>query len=272
MTRLWILSDLHRDIEDFCPEVPEADICVVAGDVGEGLSKSVRWLQVKIGAHMPVVFVAGNHEFYRTAVDEAWRSAHAVAQECPDVYLLDNEAVVLDGLRFVGCTLWTDYEIMRPPASVDASGDLQHAMGVCTRLMTDHKRIALQKQPWKRWRPHEARIAHLRSRRWLEETLSAPHAGPTVVVTHHAPHRASIPARFGRDTLSAAYASDLSDLIEAGKPDVWIHGHVHDSFDYAVGDTRVISNPKGYGDENPAFDPRLILDIGHEPTHHGPRF
>jgi predicted phosphohydrolase len=271
MTRLWVLSDLHRDVADWTPQVPDADICVVAGDVGEGLTKSLRWLQAHVGTLMPVIFVAGNHEFYRTAVREEWEAARSLHDECPDVHLLENQAIVLGDVRFAGCTLWTDYEIMRSPDNVDPSGDLQHAMGVSARRMNDHKKIALQKQPWKRWRPHEARMAHQRSRRWLEEELAVPHPGPTVVVTHHAPHRSSIPARHLRDAVSAAYASDLSDVIDAGKPDLWIHGHVHDSFDYEVGETRVLSNPKGYGAENPAFNPKLVLDIGYAPTHQGPR-
>jgi Icc-related predicted phosphoesterase len=81
-------------------------------------------------------------------------------------------------------------------------------------------------------------------------------------VTHHAPHPGSLHPRYANDLISAAYVSDLTPLIESGKPALWVHGHVHASFDYRVGDTRVICNPNGYGGENAAFDPALVVEVG----------
>lgn len=257
--KIWVLSDLHRDVEDWAPFfVPDADVCVVAGDVGEGLAKSIRWLQEHIGVHMPVVFVAGNHEFYRHAVDESFEEARALADACPDVHLLEDETVVIGGARFIGATLWTDYEVMIRHS--DPALGLRWAMDSCALGMNDHRKIKLQKNPWKRWRPQEARIAHLRSRAYLERTLAEPHAGPTVVVTHHAPHPRSIPERFAEDVISSAYASDLSAVIKQGRPDLWVHGHMHDSVDYDIGATRVICNPKGYSRENMTFVADMVID------------
>lgn len=92
--------------------------------------------------------------------------------------------------------------------------------------------------------------------------MSEPFDGATVVVTHHAPHVGSLHARNGNDIIAAAYVSDLATLIEAGKPRFWIHGHVHSSFDYTAGRTRVVCNAHGYGRENAAFDPALVVEIG----------
>jgi Icc-related predicted phosphoesterase len=101
---------------------------------------------------------------------------------------------------------------------------------------------------------------HRDSRRFIDAALkSVP--GPTVVVTHHLPHPRSIPGRFKGDLLNAAYASDLSDLIEQGQPVLWAHGHTHDSSNYRVGSTRIVCNPKGYDNENKSFDPALIVEI-----------
>lgn len=103
-------------------------------------------------------------------------------------------------------------------------------------------------------------MAHLRSRMFIEQALAEPHPGPTVVVTHHAPHRGSIPERFANDVISSAYASDLTAVIESGRPNLWVHGHMHDSVDYEVGRTRVVCNPKGYSRENSAFVADMVID------------
>ena len=107
-------------------------------------------------------------------------------------------------------------------------------------------------------------MLHKRSRNFLEDELARPFDGATVVVTHHAPHPRSMHSRYGSDLLSAAYVSDLTTVIEAGQPNLWVHGHVHESFDYRVGATRVVCNPHGYGAgiENPKFDPGLVLEVG----------
>lgn len=258
--KLWILSDIHRDFAEWAPFfVPDADVCVVAGDVGEGLAESMRWLNWHIGRdHMPVVFVAGNHEFYGHAVDEAWAEARAAAEHYPDVHLLEDETVVIGGVRFVGSTLWTDYEVLI--RHNDPALGLRWAMDSCALGMNDHRKIKYRKKPWLRWRPQEARKTHLQSRAFIEATLAEPHAGPTVVVTHHAPHRGSIAQRFANDVITSAYASDLSAVIEQGRPDLWVHGHMHDSFDYDVGGTRVICNPMGYARENLVFVADLVID------------
>ena len=243
--RLWIFSDLHCDFEDWSPDyVPDADLCVVAGDVGEGLTKSLRWLQKHVGEHMPVVFVAGNHEFYRYGMQEAFGDAALFAADYPDVHLLEDGHVVIGGVRFLGATLWTDYAVM------EHRGSRESAMHMARHMMNDHRLIAWRKNPWERFTPNHAYRKHAKSRAFLMAALAQPHDAPTVVVTHHAPHRGSIGAEFAKDLLTAAYVSDLSDLIEAGQPDLWVHGHVHKSFDYQVGRTRVLSNPRGYGMEN----------------------
>lgn len=259
--KLWIFSDLHRDFDDWQPfYVPDADVCVVAGDVGEGLADSIRWLHWHIARdHMPVAFVAGNHEFYGHAVDESFEEARALQVACPDVNFLENDSVVIGGVRFVGATLWTDYEVMRG-SDANPARYLGWAMQACSLGMNDHRKIKFRKNPWKRWRPEEARLTHLASRAYLERTLAEPHSGPTVVVTHHAPHPASIADRFSTNIISAAYASDLTAVIESGKPDLWVHGHMHDSFDYEVGSTRVLCNPKGYARENLSFVADMVID------------
>jgi len=255
--RLWILSDLHLEFgeEDFQPSIPEADVCVVAGDVMQGCGNSIRWLDRVIAPAMPVVFVAGNHEFYRGSVMEDLEWANVHAAECPRVRFLENGEAVIGGVRFLGCTLWTDYALDGRERQERA-----WAMANAEGRLNDHKVIAWRMLPrYEAFTPLKALDLHERSREWLRHKLQFD--GPTVVVTHHAPHPLSVNRRWKGSSLNPAFASDLSELIESCRPPLWVHGHMHDSADYRVGDTRVLCNPKGYHNENPMFDPALVVEV-----------
>ncbi|TGQ83700.1 phosphatase [Mesorhizobium sp. M8A.F.Ca.ET.207.01.1.1] len=251
---LWIISDLHLEFEDKHLDIPDADVAVVAGDVTTGLANSIHWLGRTIAPSMPVVCVAGNHEYYGHTVLEGTEWGRVAAEEYPDVHFLENEAVVIGGVRFIGCTLWTDFLADGP--------NRDWAMAVAEGQINDYRgAIAWRRLPeYEKFTPRDALRLHERSRGYLERSLALLD-DPTVVVTHHAPHPGSIHPRFLRSGLNAAFASDLSEVIEAGRPRLWVHGHVHDCFDYTVGETRIVCNPKGYYNENSAFDPGLIVEI-----------
>ena len=135
-------------------------------------------------------------------------------------------------------------------------------MNACANGMNDHRRIGWQKEPWQRFRPQEALLLHHRSRAYLTEMLATPFDGPTVVITHHAPHWDSVHPRFRSDPVTGAFASDLSGLIIQHQPNLWVHGHVHNSSDYRVGTSRIVCNPHGYGNENPAFNGQFVVEVG----------
>jgi Icc-related predicted phosphoesterase len=253
MPRLWVLSDLHHEFHAAPPAmtVPDADICVCAGDVlNKGVARAMGYLAEQVAPHMPVVFVPGNHEFYKSSLVEGMHEARAL--RLPGVHLLDDSAVVLDGVRFVGGTLWTDMEL---------GGGRAWNVNAAEGLMNDYKAISYQKRPWQRLKAVDLVALHHETRRNIDMYLSVPFDGPTVVVTHHAPHPASIHERFTGSALNAAYASDLTDLIERRKPDLWVHGHMHDAADYMVGDTRIVCNPAGYPDEKTGYDPALVIEV-----------
>jgi Icc-related predicted phosphoesterase len=100
---------------------------------------------------------------------------------------------------------------------------------------------------------------------WLGQALATPHAGPTVVITHHAPSPRSIHPRFEESILNACFVSDLEHLLGQERVELWIHGHTHDSFDYRVNGTRVLCNPRGYArdgvNENASFNPGLTIEV-----------
>ena len=229
------------------------DVVIVAGDTCEGVLKAFKHLRQIVPAHIPIILVMGNHEYYHRFVPDELALARSQASDF-NIHLLEDNTVVLGGARFLGASLWTDYAIF---------GDANQAavMNACANGMNDHRLIGWQKQPWLR-RPQEAALLHHRSKAYLAGELAAPFDGPTVVVTHHAPHWNSVHPSFRSDPVTGAFVSDLEDLIMATHPTLWVHGHVHNSCDYSVGATRVLCNPHGYGSENPTFDGALVVEVG----------
>lgn len=253
--RLQIMSDLHIDVTPgFEPRLAAgADAVVVAGDICEGIARGLTFLRACIPRPTPIIYVPGNHEYYHRLRSRE-RKEGAEAARTEDIVMLDDATAFQGRVRFVGSTLWSDYAIFgsdRAPAS----------MQIAARLLPDHRLILEQATPPVAFSPEDARAQHLRSRAFLEQALSEPHSGPTVVVTHHAVHRRSIAPQFAADRLTPAFVSDLSGIMAAHRPALWVHGHTHVSFDYTAGPTRIVCNPLGYGDENPAFKPSLTVEV-----------
>jgi Icc-related predicted phosphoesterase len=253
--KIQIFSDLHIDISLTKPIIimDGVEAVVVAGDTCEGALKGFEALRRIVPNVIPIIAVMGNHEYYRRFVDKELDQARTDAAKF-NIHLLEDDTVELNGVRFVGATLWTDYALF---GNVTIPG----AMEAARYGLNDHRLIGWRKKPWMRFRPHEAQLLHIASRRFLHETLAASVTEPTVVVTHHGIHWNSTLRLSRDDILSAAYVSDLANMIEAHQPALWVHGHVHASFDYQVGKTRVLCNPHGYWDENPGFNGRLVVEL-----------
>jgi len=266
--RIQLASDLHLELlaqtwpqERVVTPAPGADVLVLAGDIDRGLRTIERFARWPV----PVLYVAGNHEFYGGQW-ERLRADMRQACEGTAVRFLDDEAATLGGVRFLGSTLWTDYRLNgRPPSE---------AMATAEEFLLDHRRIQTHAGPF---RAAQALADHQRSRAWLTRELARNRAMPTVVVTHHGPHPASVHARFAGSPVNDAFVSDLADLV--AQADLWLHGHVHDSFDYRVGRCRVVTNPRGYAQnrkevaafddlrfENPGFVGDLLLEVPEPPS------
>lgn len=273
--RLWVLSDLHLDV---CPlelTPPEHDVAVVVGDVSERLCRHVLpWLdRLRQTTGRPVVYTPGNHDWWRTVYQNELAEARDLAAAAGVSLLVEGETVVHAGVRFVGATLWTDWAL-RPDQRARALSDgADRDTG-----LRDVRRVKWHRGPgsYSAFLPLVSAQLHREQRRRVEDALAFPHAGPTVVVTHHAPHERSLRGGEWREPVDAAYASDLSEVLEGPHaPGLWVHGHVHESKDYRVGGTRVVANPRGYVEvkpgtrgqperrepENPAFDPNLVVEV-----------
>lgn len=259
MTKILAMSDVHTEFGELSVSKVKADVAVLAGDIHVGLA-AVTWaddLARRLG--MPVVLIAGNHEHYGThrsygTLPQMVDSLRvAAASTSGRVVFLERETAVVAGVRFVGCTLWTDFELYGNPAE---------AMAHVAAQMNDFRLIAYR--PGIRFSPNDARREFMLARRFLETELAKPFDGATVVVTHHLPSLRSVPQRFRADMLSAGYASHLDSLVERCRAELWVHGHTHDSADYAISGTRVLCNPRGYSgyELNAEFDPKLIVAAG----------
>lgn len=229
--KVHILNDLHIEFEDFNPPTTNADVVVLAGDIGVGL-EGLHWAQKQF-PNRPVVYVPGNHEYYRnnTALIDDLK-----ALALQDMHVLNDDQVIINGVRFLGSTLWTDFALLGPEKRVPAMLEAQ-------QYMTDFMVIGHEDRGFT---PRDALQLHTDSRAWLTSMLAQPFSGKTVVVTHHAPSSRSISQRYVGDLLSPAFASNLESLMGEHRTVLWVHGHVHDSFDYAVDGTRVVCNPRGY--------------------------
>lgn len=249
--RLHVVSDLHVEFGAFELPAIDADAVVLAGDTGlgtAGVRLARRWSRGR-----PVLFVAGNHEYYRHALPALTAELRAAA-EGSAVHVMENDEVVLDGVRFLGCTLWSDF-------MAAGEQELARSMAVCARLLNDYEVITWSDGE-RTLRPADTRALHLASRLWLAERLAVPHDGPTVVVTHHAPLVRTQPSSPVNLALVGAFASDLTELMDGDRAALWVFGHTHRTADLQVEGTHVISNPRGYPHEPvAAFDPLLVVDV-----------
>lgn len=267
--RIRILSDLHLEFSAWHPpfEPPEtgADVVVLAGDIDNG-TRAIDWAEQTFPGR-PVLYVPGNHEYYDGEISAVASALRARAASSPNVRLLDNDELVLGEVRFLGTTLWTDFELFGRESS-------RPAITESLKYVVDFR--AIRHGPVGRLTPEQTIVFHRAATAFLKDRLAAPFGGKTVVITHHAPHPGSVHSRWERNLTSAAFVSDLTSLL--GKPRLWFHGHTHDSFDFEVNGTRIVANPMGYRTsnwrqsrdnrapawvtyENARFDPALVIEI-----------
>lgn len=224
--KIQYFSDLHLEFGAMPLCAAEAELIVAAGDVGVQL-QGLEWLR---RAGRPVIYVAGNHEFYRGEYHATLLALRRAAAGGP-VHFLERDCHIYRSVRFLGCTLWTDLE-------QEAVADL----GALRGRINDFKYIrcggsGLLLNDYLRW--------HRESLAWLLEELAKPYHGKTVVVTHHAPLQDSWRG-LPHSPKRPAYCNHLPDLLRQHDIAAWFHGHTHFSSDYTVHGTRILCNPRGY--------------------------
>jgi len=249
--KLHILSDIHLEFAPF--DVPEtgADAVILAGDIGVG-TKGLEWA-LRTFAGKPVIYVAGNHEYYHQHREDTDQALRAMASAAGAYFLQDDE-VVLGGVRFLGSTLWTDF-------AANGEETVAQAQAQNGLMMNDYSVISTGDER-RKFSPADALQLHQASRKFLEERLAVVHAGPTVVVTHHAPTPSSLPIWVQDGGLKAACFSRLEGMMDAKRVRLWVFGHTHWWVDEQIRGTRVVSNQRGYPRQRvPAFDPGFLVEV-----------
>ena len=272
--KIALASDIHLEFGDLEFTNEGADILVLAGDImiaqnlydhtTESIQNSIDQ-NIKLGNRQEeavkyrkfleqasvqfkhVIMIAGNHEFYR---GRWYRALDTMRHECNqfhNVYFLEDQVKEIDEVLFVGSTLWTDM-----------NKNDWHTKYQVKHSMSDFKIIKNDKNNYRNLHPDDVIVRHSKSLEFIKNTIVNT-SKKIVVVTHHAPSDMSVADCYKGDILmNGAYRSNLEDFIMDSNINLWCHGHTHFSFDYMLGNTRVVCNPRGY--------------IGHEPIAEGYKF
>ena len=246
--KINIASDLHLETYEWFPKFStrkashmfqglfSCDILVLAGDIVGNPRMLAEWLAL---CSVPVIYVLGNHEYYGKSLERTENAFRYALDALPHVHFLNGESVVIEGVRFVGATLWSDFDGEDPLVMEecrDKINDFRQVEGITVTKILELFR---------------------KEREWIDSELSTPFDGPTVAVTHYAPSPQSNSV-FQGSLLGGAFVTDLEDMIRKHQPELWIHGHTHENCDFTVGKTRVLSNQGGYGWEEAHKGFRLL--------------
>lgn len=273
--KIQLLSDLHLETHPHwrAAPVPGADLLVLAGDIGSYQAGShlvdadfgLGPFSPHNGWPTPVLFVPGNHEY--DAMD--FEAAHARLREtCARLGLiwLEREALVLGGVRFVGTTLWSDFDALSPASAAAHPGthllaQQLKARDKAFRAANYYLRKTMTTRHGEPWLADGVREQALLCQDWLRQTLEQPFDGPTVAVTHFAPSLHSADPRYGNTPGTAGFCNALDDLLPLAE--VWLHGHLHAPSDYHHRGCRVVANPLGYArkNEQASFRSELLIEI-----------
>jgi len=251
--KLQVLSDLHLESESFNPApAPGAELLVLAGDIDSTWGAFDRFANWPV----PVLVIAGNHEFDDRELDEAWP---ALRKRCAalGLRLLERESVVIDGVRFVGTVRWCDFDLFGPARR-------ERAMRAGAYFMN----VQRSRRGGAPFDAAAVRDEALACKTWLAAELARPSHGAwhtTVAVTHFAPSFKSADPRYGAQAGTASFCNADDELLPLA--DLWLHGHLHSRHDYEVahpgGRTRVVCQARGLADKGEpiGFDPFKIIEI-----------
>lgn len=258
--RLSLYSDLHLELmrTPWVPPVLDVDVVILAGDIASktyGLGWARETFRKRPNAPK-VVYVAGNHEYYDAhlgLLNELKRPKWK--EERDGVHFLEREALVLPGVRILGCTMWSSFDLYGPDKVDRALKDASNSIHDYWMIRAKGGRLA----------PRDTRKMHRLAASWLDSELAKPFGGKTVVVTHFAPHRRCVAPEHKGSPVTPYFVTDMSWLMAKYKIDVWCFGHTHTNCDFAAeGGCRVISNQRGYVSEARTlneFRPELVLEV-----------
>lgn len=257
--KIAICSDLHLEFGDIVLKNDGADVLILGGDIltaqelhdfkaddvkfadeltRRGTAERYREFLARCSAEFPhVIYIAGNHEFYHSKYPDAYNYLEEECSAFNNVHFLEQRCKEICDVTFIGATLWTDMN----------KGDRTTLMLV-QEMMNDYRVIRNSDKNYARLKPLDTYNRHRKSLDYIKSVINSNPNKKYVVVGHHAPSKKSVKPRYAEDVeMNGAYSSDLEDFILAyPQIKLWTHGHTHDAFDYAIGNTRIVCNPRGY--------------------------
>lgn len=285
--KIKIVSDLHLEFSDILINNNQgADVLILSGDImiaqdlhdhpepantvdqqaiadGTGLGKRQQAAQryrdflKRCSFQFPhVIYVAGNHEFYSGKFHAGLDYLRAECAKYPNVYFLEDDTKIIDDVVFVGGTLWTDMNRGDPITQSHVAD-----------MMNDFRIIRNDHRDYAKLRPIDVIERHIKTKQYIEHVVENHRDHQCVVVGHHCPSALSVHPQYKDDHyMNGAFFSELSEFI-MDRPQIklWTHGHTHHPFDYVIGETRIVCNPRGYEtasySEDSGWDPDKIVEI-----------
>jgi len=272
---IQLLSDLHLESNPHfvAQPLPGADVLVLAGDIGSyqsgsaltrlgvddfGLARFSPRPVREGGADWPtpVLFIPGNHEYDGQEFEEATRRLRSACERWGLIWL-EQQSVILQGVRFMGCTLWTDFDALNGDSLTASLSGRDKAFRAANYYLRKNHSL----HGGEPMLATAVRELGLQSQTWLREALAQLFDGSTVVVTHFAPSLLSADPRYGLTPGTAGFCNALDDLLPSAQ--LWLHGHLHCPQDYLSQGCHVVANPLGYAHkgEQKSYRPELLIRL-----------
>jgi DNA repair exonuclease SbcCD nuclease subunit len=285
--KIKLVSDLHLEFSDcFVNNTDNCDVLILGGDImvaqdlhdhpepnntadqaaianGTGLGRRQAAAQryrdflKRCSFQFPhVIYIAGNHEFYHGKFFAGLDYLRTECAKFPNIYMLENDTKVIDDVTFIGGTLWTDMN----------KGD-PLTMHAIEGMMNDFRVIRNDKRNYATMSARDVASRHARTLQYFRTVLAEQHDKKFVVVGHHSPSFQSVHPTYADETLmNGGYHSDLSEFIlDHPQIKLWTHGHTHHPFDYMIGETRIVCNPRGYENdgysEDTGWNPNIVIEV-----------
>lgn len=237
-----VISDLHLEFAPY-PQLKKNENYIIAGDLGTA-DEAITFLEY-IDPSTTVYYVAGNHEFYGKSFPFGYEIIRDALDKYDNIHFMERDSITIedgdDTIKMFGCTLWTDLKL----------GNDYYDNLSASRYMNDYWTIKHSKNY--KLTPQDIETYHYESLDDLELFLDKYSGYKTIVITHHLPTPNSISERYEDSPLNCYFASNLNEMIEKREPTMWVHGHTHSFFNYKLGKTEIVCNPRGYPNESHGY-------------------
>jgi predicted phosphodiesterase len=258
--KIQIMSDLHHEIDVMRVKPTDADVIVLAGDI-VGASDPSRLIPIIERFEQPIIYITGNHEYYgrkdHRTIEDVTNALRRIEERYAHFHFLDCGSFDVGDYRFLGCTLWSDFELADNVKAFCQMLKDGIVINNFRQSIADFSQIL--RTPNSLFTPQDLLALNYQHREFLKSEIKKSDK-KIVVVTHFCPHVESIAKKYQGDVFNPYFASDCSSLMRSPVK-LWIHGHTHESFDYHINDVRIVCNPRGYFTSNEQYKSKLTVEV-----------